>query len=122
MMSAIKRMAIEAVPINRPVTYVLQVHGKPNLEFIARSRDANAVISAIAKRDLAGLRPQIDSLHEHLKAEMIQFNLQEDGTWAFNYLLTNDGKVIGARKAFNHRAVVLQEMEGKRQAKRKKDG
>jgi hypothetical protein len=120
MICAIKRTAAEAIPINRPVTYVLRVHGNPNLEFIARTRDANAVISAMAERGLGKLQPQINSLRDGFKAEMIQFHLQVDGTWAFNYLLTKDGKVVGTRKAFNHRAVVLQEMKAKR--KRKKDG
>ena len=117
LVAAVKRMAVEAIPKNRPVTYVLQVHGKPNLEFIARTRDVNAVISAMVERHLGALQPQIDALHEHFNAEMIQFNLQENGTWAFNYLLTGDGKVIGTKKAFDHRAVVLQEMDRKPKGK-----
>ncbi len=117
LVAAVKCMAVEAIPKNRPVTYVLQVHGKPNLEFIARTRDASAVISAMVERHLGDLQPQIDALYEHFNAEMIQFNLQESGTWAFNYLLTSDGKVIGTKKAFDHRAVVLQELDRKSKGK-----
>ena len=115
---AIKRMATNAIPKIRPVTYVLQVHGKPNLEFVARTRDAHAVITAMADRDLSELRPQIDTLREQFKAEMIQFKMHDDGKWCFNYLLTMDGKVIGTKESFDHRAVVLKQMDRKRKRKK----
>lgn len=114
MIDAIKRTATNAIPKNRPVTYVLQTRGTPNLEFIARTRDAHAVISAMADSDLSDLNPKIDALRKRFDAEMIQFKMHDDGTWRFNYLLTKDGKVVGTKTAFDHRAVVLKEMEHKR--------
>jgi hypothetical protein len=114
--AAIKHTAVEAIPKFRPVTYVLQVHGDPNLEFVAKSRDANAVIAALAERDVGHLRPKVESLRDAFKAEMIQFRLGEDGNWAFNYLLTKDGKVIGTKIAFDYRSTVFQEMESERQS------
>jgi len=115
MIRAIKRTATSAIPKNRPITYVLQIQGEPNLEFIACTRDSHAVILAMANRDLSDLRPEIDTLRENFNAEMIQFRMRDDGSWRFNYLLTKDGKVIGTKEAFDHRAVVLKEMERKRQ-------
>ncbi|NQT17131.1 MAG: hypothetical protein HQ582_30540 [Planctomycetes bacterium] len=111
MIDTIKRMVVNAIPANRPVTYVLEVHGTPNLEFVARTRDAHAVISAMADSDLTELRPQIDALRDKFGAEFIQFRMQDDATWHFNYLLTEDGKVIGTKESFDYRAVVLKEME-----------
>lgn len=118
LIQAVKNMAANAIPKNRPITYILQVHGKPNLEFVARTRDADAVISAMADRDMSDLRPKIDSLLKRFKAEMVQFKLRDDGTWAFNYLATRDGKVIGSREAFDHRAVVLKDMALQRKRKK----
>jgi len=118
--ATVKRTAVEAVPKNRPITYVLQVRGKPNLEFIARTRDAHRVITALTTSNLVELQPRIESLRKQFKAEMIQFVLQEDGRWAYNYLLTSDGKVIGVRRAFDERAVVLKKMEEHRSGPHKK--
>jgi hypothetical protein len=119
MIAAVKRMALLAVPKYRPVTYVLQVHGNPNLEFVARSRDADAVIKAFAERDAPNLRGHVDSLNKQFQPEMIQFRLLENGNWAFSYLVTKNGKVIGSRMALDHRAVVLQDMASKRSRKKK---
>jgi hypothetical protein len=108
---AIKTMAANAIPKYRPVTYVLRLLGKPNVEFVARTRDADAVIRAMTGRSLSQVEPDIKALRERFGAEMIQLELRDDGKWAFNYLLTRDGKVVGTKQSFDRRAIVLQEME-----------
>ena len=119
MIKSIKNVAINAIPKNRPVTYVCQVNGKPNLEFVARTRDANAVISALVNDDMVDLKPRIDKLKKQYDAEMLQFKLDEDGKWLFSFLLTKDGKVIGTKEAYDHRAVILSDMKKKRKKHKK---
>ena len=101
--AAAKRMTLEALPGNRPITYVLQVSGQPNLEFVAKTRDPGLAIKALAVDDYRDLKPKIASLHRVLRAEMIQFLMNKDGVWEFNFLLTADGRVIGTREAFDRR-------------------
>jgi hypothetical protein len=116
---AVKEMAANAIPKTRPVTYVLQVHGNPNLEFVARTRDSHLVISAIADRDCSAVREKVNQLQKHLDAEFIQFLLDNDGNWRFNYLLTKDGKVFGTKESFDRRAVVIEEMHREKVKKRR---
>ncbi len=112
--AATKKMAMKAIPVNRPVTYVFQIHGTPNLELVARSRNADLVISAITGAKYADLKPQIDELRQRFQAEFVQFKMDDDGKWNFNFLLTNEGKVIGTKESFDRRAIVLKEMERQR--------
>jgi hypothetical protein len=111
LVSAVKTMAKNAIPQHRPVTYVMQIHGEPNLEFVACSRDAPTVIAAMANLDIPALRPQIDRLNQHLDPEFIQFVLADNGEWQFNFVLTKTGKVIGEKRAFDRRAKRLKEFD-----------
>lgn len=111
MISAIKRTALELVPKHRPVTYVLKVQGTPNIEFIARTRDADLAVRAFSKSDISTVTPTVETLASQFAAEFVQFLLGADGTWRLNYALTSNGKVIGTKAAFDHRAVVINEME-----------
>lgn len=117
LIKTVKDTAVNAIPKHRPVTYVLRVHGRPNLELIARTRNADAVISAMTDGDLSSLQPKIDVLRKRFDAEMVQFKLADDGEWVFNYLVTPKGKVVGTKEAYDHRAFVLKEMSMKRKRK-----
>lgn len=107
MVTAVKKAASEAMPINRPVTYVLQCHGNPNLEFVGRSRNADVVIRAFSESGLQEEKKLADDLRDSMNAEFVQFEMRDDGTWKLNYCLTKDGKVIGTRRAFSRRAIAL---------------
>jgi hypothetical protein len=125
MVAAVKNAAAIANPINRPINYVLEIHGEPNIEFVARSRNAELAISAMMQSSLEHAKRQADELRVSLNAEFVQFEMRQDGSWKFNYLLTADGKVIGSRRAFSRRAIQLKAMNGpslpsKRKRKRKK--
>jgi hypothetical protein len=109
--AAVKKAAAAANPISRPVTYVLQLHGQPNVELVAKSRNAELVISAMLKSSLDQVKKQADEMGDSLNAEFVQFVMQDDGTWKFNYLLCNDGKVIGSRRAFSRRAIQINAMK-----------
>jgi hypothetical protein len=119
LIKSVKESVVNAIPKYRPVTFVLRVHGKPNLELIARTRDADAVITAMANEDLSSLQPKIEALRKRFDAEMVQFKLTTDGEWTFNYLVTREGLVVGTKEAYDHRAFVLKEMKMKRNGKLK---
>jgi hypothetical protein len=108
--SMIFRYASFANPKNRPITYVLRVPGKPNIEFVARSTDVNKVVTAFTDGSFSSVYDQVETLRDKLGPEFIQFILNEDGTWHFNYLLTHDGSTIGIKEAFDRRAVLLNEI------------
>lgn len=110
--AAVKKAAALANPINRPIDYVLEIHGEPNVELVARTRNADLVISAMMKSPLERVKERADELRAWLNAEFVQFEMRDDGSWKFNYLLTADGKVIGSRRAFSRRAIKLKAMTG----------
>jgi hypothetical protein len=110
MIAATKRIARSVVPKTRPVTYVLQVHGTPNLEFIARTHDPDKAIKAFTGADFADPMERASELAKSLGAEFVQYVLDDDGEWRFHFLLTPTGQVIGTRCAFDHRAKLLTAM------------
>lgn len=109
--TAITKFASYARPKNRPTTYVLQVPGTPNIEFVARSSNSNEVIIAFTNGSLSSVYPQLEGLRNTLNPEFVQFILSDKGIWHFNYLLTHDGSTIGTRQAYTRRATLLKEIE-----------
>ena len=77
--------------------------GKPFIEFVARSNDSNAVLSALIEEKLVTTLSRAEQLNALFHSEKIQFLLDEKGEWEFNYLLTETGAVIGTEKSFSRR-------------------
>ena len=112
------KTAKSAIPLHRPITYIVKVNGETNVDFVVQSRDPNLVIRAFAG-DFSEVAKQVTALRIRFCAEMIQFLLDEKGQWNFNYLLTRDGKVIGSKMSYDRQAVLLREMEAKAKEKLK---
>lgn len=104
------KTAKTAIPSLRPITYIVKVNGKPNVDLVVKSRDPNLVISAFSS-DFSEIQKQVVALSSRFNAEMIQFLLDEQGQWKFNYLLTHDGKVIGSKMSYDRQTILLREME-----------
>jgi hypothetical protein len=115
-MDTVLKTAKTAIPILRPITYIVKVNGAPNIDFVAQSRDPNVVIRAFAG-DFSEISKQVVALRNRFGAEMIQFLLDDKGQWKFNYLLTRNGKVIGSKMSYDRQAVLLREMEAKAKEK-----
>lgn len=96
-----------AVPKNRPVTYVFVAPGQPTIEFVVRTNSPDIVLSAILEQELVESFSKAEELNKTLHAEKVQFLLDSDGRWKFNYLLTDKGAVIGTPEAYSKRAKVL---------------
>jgi hypothetical protein len=116
MCDTITKTAKNALPMTRPITYVVKVNGKPNIDFVVKSRDPDIVISAFTG-DFEKVAKDVSRLRQRFDAEMIQYMLNEKGEWVFNFLLTGDGKTIGSKMSFNRRAVLLNEMEAAARSK-----
>jgi hypothetical protein len=93
-----------ARPKGRPITYVFVARGNPSLEFIAHSSNADLIISAITMEMLEAALSQAMFYYNSLGAVKIQYLLNSDGKWEFNYLLTDTGAVIGTEKSLRRRA------------------
>lgn len=92
-----------AKPKNRPITYIFELPGKPFIEFVARSNDSNAVLSALIEKNMITALDRAKQLTPMFQAEKIQFLLDEKGQWEFNYLLSETGAVIGTERSFLRR-------------------
>lgn len=92
------------IPKNRPVTYVISVPIAPHIELVARTSDASEVVAAIMLDNLEEPLKQAQRCRDELGAERVQFLLNKDGEWKFNYMLTDKGQVIGTKKSFSRKA------------------
>jgi hypothetical protein len=108
--STVLKFVRYARPTGRPITYIFIVPTTPEIEFVARTTDPNSVLSALI---LDKLEPSIEHAKHFgmaLKAVKLQYLLNENGEWEFNYLLTNTGGTIGTKKAFENRAQKIEMM------------
>jgi hypothetical protein len=98
--SAVINVVKYAIPKNRPITYIFKIPGTPHIEFVIRTTDSNLVLSSILLEKQKEALEQAEQLHKTLQAEYVQFLLDNNGMWKFNYLLTNQGDVIGKKERF----------------------
>jgi len=99
-----------AIPKNRPVTYIFVAPGLPTIEFVARTNNPDVVISAILQQKLEEPFSKAQELYRSLQAVKVQFLLDSDDHWNFNYLLTDKGAVIGSTESHFKRARILELM------------
>ena len=108
--TTIIKYASYARPKNRPITYVLQIPGTPNLELVSRTSDPHEVLMAFKYDTYSALCSDIAEFSRQFEPELIQFILGVDGKWRFNYLLTEDGISIGSRQSYSRRAILLNKL------------
>ena len=82
----------------RRVTYVFTVPGDPTIEFVARTDSADLLLAAIAADELRSSIARAEEMSRVLRAAKIQFLLDDDSVWRFNYLLTETGGVVGTHE------------------------
>jgi len=105
-------MARYSVPKNRPVTYVFIILDEICIELIARSNNADFIINSISKESLEKMMKKLTDLKERFSIDKIQFVLNNDGDWEFNFLLTKTGTVIGTERSLSKRAKKLELLFG----------
>lgn len=104
-------------PKNRPVTYVIVAPGEPVIEFVARTNNPDTVLSALTNDNLTELFEKAADVHKNFSADRIQFLLNDNKEWKFNYLLTKTGAVIGTPVSYSRRAKRLELLEEQRLAR-----
>lgn len=92
-----------ARPKNRPITYVFVIRDKPTVEFIARSTNADLVISAVSPEKLDAILVETNFIYSAFEPAKVQYLLNTEGKWKFNYLQTNTGAVIGTEESLSRR-------------------
>lgn len=90
-------------PSNRPITYFFVLSKEPLIEFVAKTNDADKLISALTIENIEETLNSVAELLNKFGATRIQYIL-DDNEWKFNYLLTNEGEVIGTKKSLSRRA------------------
>lgn len=97
-------MAKYANPKTRPITYLVHVPGNPNISFVARTTEVNLLLNALLKDRSQEALQFSEELHTVINAVEVQFLLNANGHWEFNYLLTENGGVVGTPESFSRRA------------------
>lgn len=108
-------------PRGRPVTYLFVITRQPRIEFVARTSNPDLVLAAIMIEKLKVAISNAEYLEKVLGATHIQYLLNENGEWEFNYLLTKTGGVVGSKKAYSNRIRKIELMfPEEKSSKRKK--
>lgn len=94
-------------PWNRPACYVIQLSGEPFVEFVAKTSNPDSLINALTVEHCAAALDKALTLERILGATKVQFLLNDQGQWEFNFLLTLDGAVIGTEASYRRRGTVL---------------
>lgn len=102
----LKKVSVETlkrcIPKNRPNNFVIIYPNKKCIiELVVTTKIADLVLESVLPDKMKGINEKIQMLLK-LKPEKIQF-IFEENKWVFNYLLTENGKVIGREKSFNER-------------------
>lgn len=111
--STIIKTAKSVIPKNRPITYLVRINGDINIELIVISPKPNDLAIAITKEKLKSVVSQIESFNGLFGIDKIQFILNEEGEWVFNYALTSKGEALGIEKAFDKRDKLFKELVAK---------
>jgi hypothetical protein len=110
----ISKLAIETIkkvkPTNRPKNFVI-TYPNPDciIELVITTHKPDRVLNALVKEKLAIIESKIQQL-ENLKPEKIQFIFSDNDNWEFNYLLSEDGSVIGTIKSFKKRNMLYNQI------------
>ncbi|MFM9328998.1 hypothetical protein [Paenibacillus mesotrionivorans] len=109
------------IPKNRPITYVFVIPGTPTIEFVIRTANSATVSKAIHNEKISSAIDDANRLHEAITAQKIQFILNEDEKWTFNYMLTSTGSVVGSEDAVARREKAVQILFRQNQAEPESD-
>ena len=119
--TTVLKYAKYAHPKNKPITYVFVMPTEPRVELVAKTNNPNFVLNAITSENIRNAIETAEHFEKIIGATKIQFLLNEDGDWEFNYLLTKTGGVIGTEKAYSNRAKKFELLMSKtKKAKHKK--
>lgn len=99
---AIKSGATYLVPRNRPVTYVFRGNIDYIIELIVKTKSPDIAINALNKNNLKEAIDKIESIKTQfprMRRVQLLYN-ENDSKWAFNYLTTETGEVIGTEQSY----------------------
>jgi len=117
---SIKELFFRLKSTSRPISYVIKVPGKPEIELFARIRDSEELIKSLKPSKIENIKNEIFDLAKHFEIDKAQFILYK-GKWKFNYLLTSQGDAIGTKFSFKKRDRMLEIVNEKAMGKGKLD-
>ncbi|HEY3296658.1 MAG TPA: hypothetical protein VGL38_14600 [bacterium] len=99
--SVCARWAQRAIPLGKCRTYIVHIAGTPEIDLAAETADVDLFLGALTEEKTGEAIRHAHDLHQHIAATKIQYLLDGDGHWKFNYLLTSEGDVIGTPLSFD---------------------
>jgi hypothetical protein len=93
----------KAIPKNRVLNVIFEIHETPFIELIAKTDDPTLIEKGLRGKELLKVRDSIIIFQRHFTIDKIQFKLNEKGSWKFNYLTTLEGDAIGIKETFRER-------------------
>ena len=105
-------------PTTRPISYIIQVPGNPEIELFARIKNPEELIKALKPHKINSIKSDMQQFSDNFQIEKAQFIL-EKGKWKFNYLLTANGEAIGTKKSFKKRDRKIEYVQEKTKLKNK---
>ncbi|MEP7163042.1 MAG: hypothetical protein ABI741_00030 [Ferruginibacter sp.] len=93
----------KAVPKNKRLSTIFEIHTQPFIELVVKSDDPSLISKGLNPNKLIIVRKEIQKFSNHFDIDKIQFILSDTGNWKFNFLITNKGEVIGQKSTFEER-------------------
>lgn len=100
-----------ALPQNKPLSLVFELHGEPYIELHAKTNDVNLVAKGLSINQLSKIKKRVNELCEHVKIIEAHFDLSKKGSWVFSYLITEDGVQIGKKSLFKKRDKLIERIK-----------
>jgi hypothetical protein len=101
----------QAIPVNKPLSLIFELHGEPYIELHAKTDNADLVVKGLSINQLSKMRQRVNELSEHVKIAEAHFDLSKKGSWAFTYLVAIDGTQIGKKSIFKKRDQLMKRIE-----------
>jgi hypothetical protein len=101
--SVMKLTRQKAIPQNKRLTTIFEIHTTPFIELVIKSDDPTLISKGLNEKKLLFVKKEIQKFVNHFSIDRIQFLLTDTGNWKFNYLITDKGEVIGQKSSFDER-------------------
>jgi hypothetical protein len=100
-----------AIPKNRPLSLIFELHGEPYVELHSKTDDVDLVARGLSIKQLSKMRARLSEFCNHVEVAEAHFNLSEKGSWVFSFLITTEGVQIGKKAIFKKRDQLLKRIK-----------
>ncbi|MDV3674249.1 hypothetical protein CMU30_06885 [Elizabethkingia anophelis] len=101
----------DMIPKNKILHTIFEIPGMPYIELHVKSDEVNRIEKGLRPSNLLKVHKKVASLQRQLNIGEIHFVLNAKDNWDLSYLITEEGKIIGTKTAFNKRDKLFERIQ-----------